>query len=70
MNQQVHVDSYGFKHMHTNEDMVLHYICQQLTLHYSMQLESYESRQLQFKYFCQNLDSTADETWKSKRQVR
>ncbi|CAE1311254.1 TBC1D2B [Acanthosepion pharaonis] len=70
INQQVHVDSYGFKHMHTNEDMVVHYICQQLTLHYSMQLESYENRQLQFKYFCQDLNSTADETWKSKRQMK
>lgn len=70
MCQQVHVDGYGFKHMHTNEDMVIHYICQELALHYSMQLESYESRQLQFKYFCQNLDSITDEIWKNRRQMK
>ena len=33
-----HVDAYGFRHSHSDEGMILHYICRQLWEHYVLQL--------------------------------
>ncbi|XP_064616291.1 uncharacterized protein LOC135480392 [Liolophura sinensis] len=50
-----HVDNYGFKHSHQNTGLLLHYICQQLNQHYTMQLANYEHHQLRWKDFlCQH----------------
>jgi len=36
LNEMSHVDQYGFRHQFgTDEDLALHYLCQQLHLHYA-----------------------------------
>ncbi|XP_062582307.1 uncharacterized protein LOC134244056 isoform X1 [Saccostrea cucullata] len=50
---EVHVDSYGFKHVFedTSNGLLLHYLCQELTLHYLMQAGSYEEHQKKWTHF-------------------
>ncbi|CAI9718531.1 Hypothetical predicted protein [Octopus vulgaris] len=67
--KQVHVDSYGFKHVHSTSDMAIHYTCQQLSLHYSKQLENYDCNQIQWKIFTKNLN-TPTEWWKNKKKKK
>ncbi|XP_014776296.1 uncharacterized protein LOC106873452 [Octopus bimaculoides] len=69
ISKQVHVDSYGFKHVHSTSDMAIHYTCQQLSLHYSKQLENYDCNQIQWKIFTKNLN-TPTEWWKNKKKKK
>ncbi|CAH1785700.1 unnamed protein product [Owenia fusiformis] len=63
---EVHVDTYGFKHSHTNESLLLHYICHQLHQHYTMRMESYEEHQLKWKnYLRENRTSMEKNTLQS-----
>ncbi|KAK3088782.1 hypothetical protein FSP39_023684 [Pinctada imbricata] len=50
---EVHVDSYGFKHSFDGEDngLLMHYLCQELTIHYLMQAGSYEQHQRKWTQF-------------------
>lgn len=52
-NGEVHVDSYGFRHVFedTSNGLLLHYLCQELTLHYLMQAGSYEEHQRKWTTF-------------------
>ncbi|XP_019929607.3 uncharacterized protein [Magallana gigas] len=52
-NGEVHVDSYGFRHVFedTSNGLLLHYLCQELTLHYLMQAGSYEEHQRKWTHF-------------------
>ncbi|XP_078325499.1 uncharacterized protein LOC111124243 isoform X7 [Crassostrea virginica] len=52
-NGEVHVDSYGFRHVFedTSNGLLLHYLCQELTLHYLMQAGSYEEHQKKWTQF-------------------
>ena len=43
------MDSFGFKHSHDNEGMLLHYLCQQLHQFYATQLGMYRELQQQWK---------------------
>ncbi|GAB1597315.1 uncharacterized protein LOC115223623 [Argonauta hians] len=69
MSKQVHVDSYGFKQVHDTSDMAIHYICQQLTLHYNKQLENYDCNQIQWNLFCKNIN-TPTEWWKNRKKKK
>ncbi|PAA93776.1 hypothetical protein BOX15_Mlig002084g3 [Macrostomum lignano] len=48
---ECHVDSFGFKHSHENESLLLHYICRQLHEHYTSLLDRWEQHQRQWKTF-------------------
>ncbi|XP_067661994.1 uncharacterized protein [Haliotis asinina] len=44
-NHDVHVDCYGFKHQFDDPGLLLHYLCQELSVHYLTQAGSYEEHQ-------------------------
>jgi len=44
LNEMSHVDQYGFRHQFGNdEQLALHYLCQQLHLHYSARRADYQT---------------------------
>lgn len=50
-NGEVHVDAYGFKHVFSDNGLLLHYLCMELTQHYTMQAGTYEEHQRRWTYF-------------------
>ena len=50
-NQEVHVDSYGFRHKFEDQSLLLHYLCQELALHYLSQAGAYEEHQKRWTHF-------------------
>ncbi|KAJ8300668.1 hypothetical protein KUTeg_022187 [Tegillarca granosa] len=50
-NGEVHVDAYGFKHVFSDNGLMLHYLCMELTQHYTMQAGTYEEHQRRWTYF-------------------
>lgn len=65
-NGEVHVDSYGFRHVFedTSNGLLLHYLCQELTLHYLMQAGSYEEHQRKWTHFMRlHGKSMANHVW-------
>ncbi|XP_048244979.1 uncharacterized protein LOC124141828 isoform X3 [Haliotis rufescens] len=44
-NHDVHVDCYGFKHQFDDPGLLLHYLCQELSVHYLTQAGAYEEHQ-------------------------
>ncbi|XP_041370358.1 uncharacterized protein LOC121384163 isoform X2 [Gigantopelta aegis] len=53
MHHDVHVDCYGFKHQFEDSGLLLHYLCQELTLHYQTQAGTYERHQHSWMVFLQ-----------------
>ncbi|CAC5367348.1 TBC1D2B [Mytilus coruscus] len=50
-NQEVHVDSYGFRHKFEDQSLLLHYLCQELAQHYLSQAGTYEEHQKRWTHF-------------------